>query len=43
MQDWIYERITAKGGVMVLIRDSENPIRQSYPFDADELNAQKED
>ncbi len=38
----IYNRITAKGGMMVFIRDSENRILQSYSFDANELNDPKE-
>jgi hypothetical protein len=38
----IYEAITAKGGVMVFIRDNKNQILQSYTFDAAELNDQKD-
>ena len=33
----IYEDITARGGVMVFIRDNENQTLQSYTYGAEEL------
>ena len=33
----IYEEITARGGVMVFIRDNENQTLQSYTYGAEEL------
>lgn len=33
----IYQEITARGGVMVFIRDNENQTLQSYTYGADEL------
>ncbi len=37
----LYEQVTAKGGLMVFINDSENRILQSYIFKASDIEPQK--